>query len=261
LKFKFIALNTLLLIAILAIVWQARARWREAQLRREANLNVAVRPVPLPPLAPVPKPDTPPAARYADVATKDLFAKDRNPVVIVDPPKIEKPKEMPPLPVVFGVLALPSGTRAIMAERKNEPSLPVHQGDTVGEFTIVSLDPRNVTFGWEGKQISRKIDDLIDRSGPPNNAGAGAANPQAAAPVQVNSQPQQQFQQQQSSPVQTGNVQPGAATIGIEIGAPGHSERACTPGDGSPAGTVIDGYKKTTASSPFGIICRWVPAQ
>jgi hypothetical protein len=259
LKFKFIALNTLLLIVILAIAGQARARWREAHLRREANLDIAVRPVPLPPLAPAPKPDAPPAARYADVATKDLFAKDRNPVVIVDPPKIEKPKEMPPLPVVFGVLALPGGTRAIMAERKNEPSLPVHQGDTIGEFTIVSLDPQNVTFGWDGKEISRKIDDLIDRSGPASNAAAAAANVQAAAPPQVNSQPQQ-FQPQ-SSPVQTGNVQPGAGAIGIEIGAPGHSERACSPGDSSPAGTVVDGYKKTTAASPFGIICRWVPAQ
>jgi hypothetical protein len=257
LKFKFMALNALLLIGILTIVWQARLRWQEGHTRREANLNAVVKPVPPPPLTPAPKPDAPPAARYADVANKDLFAKDRNPVVIVDPPKIEKPREMPPLPVVFGVLALPSGTRAIMAEKKNDPSLPVHQGDTVGEFTIVSLDPVNVTFGWNGKEISRKIDDLIDRSGAPGNAG-GAANMQAAPPQAI-SQPLPQIQQQ--SPVQTNNGQPGAGTIGIEIGAPGHSERACTPGDPSPAGTVVDGYKKTTASSPFGTICRWVPAQ
>jgi hypothetical protein len=259
LKLKFIALNALLLIAILAIVEQARARWQEAHARREANLNTAVKPVPPPPLTPAPKPEPPPAARYADVANKDLFAKDRNPVVIVDPPKVEKPREMPPLPIVFGVLALPSGTRAIMAEKKNDPAVPVHQGDTVGEFTIVSLDPLNVTFGWNGKEISRKIDDLIDRSGPANNAGGAAVNIQPAPP-QVTSLPVPQMPPQ-SNTVQTSNLQPGSGTIGIEIGAPGHSERACTPGDSSPAGTVIDGYKKTTASSPFGVICRWVPAQ
>ncbi len=84
-------------------------------------------------------------------------------MVIVDPPKIEKPKEMPPLPVVYGVLALPSGTRAIMAKNKSEPGIPVHEGDAIGEFKIVALDTQNVTFEWDGKEIARKIDDL-DRS-------------------------------------------------------------------------------------------------
>ncbi len=92
--------------------------------------------------------------------------------MIIDPPKVEVPKPMPPLPVVYGVLGLPSGTKAIMAEKQGGAGKSVHEGDTVGEFKIVSLDPKNVVFDWDGKQISRKIDDLIDRSGAAQTATA-----------------------------------------------------------------------------------------
>lgn len=245
-KLKFIALNALLLIGVLAIAWQARARWEEAQKRRAANLNAAVKPVASLPTTPLPKPEAPPAAKYADVATKDLFAKDRNPVVIVETPKVEPAKPMPPLPVVYGVLALPSGTKAIMAEKTGGPSTPVHQGDTVGEFTIVSLDPRNVTFEWNGQEISRKIDDLIDRSGPVDNTGRGNG---PAVVLQPNSQAR--------NTVQTNNINPGSPSLGAETGSAGASQRACVPGDNSPPGTVVDGYKKVVTASPFGSICRW----
>ena len=129
-------------------------------------MHVAVKPVVTPPLAPTPMPDAALAIKFADVATKDLFSKDRNPAVIIEPPKVEKPKPMPPLPVVYGVLGLPSGTKAIMAVGRGMETRSVRKGDTVGEFKIVSLDPANVVFDWDGQQISRKMDDLIDRSGP-----------------------------------------------------------------------------------------------
>jgi hypothetical protein len=32
----------------------------------------------------------------------------------------------------------------------------------------------------------------------------------------------------------------------------------CKPGDTSPAGTVVDGYKKVIEQTPFGAACRWV---
>jgi hypothetical protein len=263
LKLKFIALNALLLAAITAVVFEARVRLQEAHARRETNLYTAIRPVALPPLASAPKPDAAPAARYADVANKDLFVKDRNPVVIVDPPKVEKPREMPPLPVVYGVLSLPSGVRAIMAEKTGAPSAPYRAGDMIGEFKIAALDPQNITFEWNEKLLTRKIEDLIDRSGPTDASGGGRAVIAAAsAPPAGNIQPQAQPQiQPQNNSVQGSSVQGGTPAMGVEIGAPGHSERACTPGDSSPAGTVVDGYRKTTAGSPFGVICRWVPAQ
>ncbi len=167
LKLKLILLNLLLVIALSAIVWQARVRWDEAQATRRNNLSAKVTPNPAPPLIPAPKPDAAPAAKFADVATKNLFSKDRNPTVVIDPPKIEEQKKMPSLPVVYGVLGLPSGTKAIMAEKSGAASRSVHAGDTIGEFKIASLDSQNIVFDWDGKQISKKIEDLIDRS----NAG------------------------------------------------------------------------------------------
>jgi hypothetical protein len=235
LKLKLVALNLLMLLALGAIVRQARVRWNDAQIKRRTNLNVKVTPLPAPPLTPAPKPDAAPATKYADVATKDLFSKDRNSTVVIDPPKVETPKPMPPLPVVYGVLGLPSGTKAIMSEMHGAPGRSVHAGDTIGQFKIASLDPETVVFDWDGKQISRKIEELIDRS---NTDGRGSAPP-AAQP----SGP--------APPVNSG--QPVAA-------GPGKGG-VCVPGDTSPSGTVVGGYKKNSVATPFGAVCSWVQVQ
>jgi hypothetical protein len=243
LKPKLVALNILLLAALGAIVWEGRTRWQEAQAERQKNLSAAIKPAVVTAAPPAPAPGGAQPIQYADVATKDLFAKDRNPNVIVDAPKIEAPKPMPPLPVVYGVLGLPSGTRAIMAAKQGGDSRSVHQGDQVGEFKIVSLDPQDVVFDWDGKQISRKIEDLMDRSGAvaPIGGSAGPGRPATAAPT------------------------PTAVTAGPQkADDPKQTERPCKPGDNSPAGTVVDGFKKVyaVAASPFGPMgCRWVAVQ
>jgi hypothetical protein len=241
LKPKLIALNVLLLAALAVIAWEGRARWREAQAERKANLNAKPAPAALKKLPPA----TPPAAaqpvQYADVATKDLFAKDRNPNVIIDPPKIEVPKPMPALPVVYGVLGLPSGTRAIMAAKQGGAGKSVHEGDQVGEFKIVSLDTKDVVFDWDGKQISRKIDDLIDRSSAnaANGGSTGPAVPAAPPPAPI---------------------APGPA----KSDDPKQTDKPCQSGDNSPPGTVVDGYRKAyaAATTPFGPMgCHWVAVQ
>jgi hypothetical protein len=250
LKPKLIALNILLVVALGAIVWQARSSWQQAQMKRRDNLNVKVKPLPAPPMTPVPKPDVVPATEYADVATKDLFSKDRNPTVVIEPPKIEAPKPMPPLPIVYGVLGLPSGTKAIMSEKAGVAGRSVHAGDIVGEFKIAALDTENVTFDWDGKQISRKIDDLIDRSNGPGAAGAQSAavqpgaNPNSPAPAAPAPPPN--------------NVQQVAAGPGKDIGG---GIRACVPGDTSPPGTVANGFRKSSVPTPFGPRCNWTPVQ
>ncbi len=245
-KLRLIALNILLVLALGAIAWQARSAWQQAQTTRRDNLNVKVKPFPAPPMTPAPKPDVAPATKYADVAIKDLFSKDRNPTVVIEPPKIEAPKPMPPLPVVYGVMGLPSGVKAIMSEKSGGAGRSVHAGDTIGEFKIAALDTENVTFDWDGKQISRKIDDLIDRSNGPGAAGAQSAavqpgaNPPAAPPQPPNSG-------------QTVAAAPGKDT--------GGGIRACVPGDTSPSGTVANGFKKSSVATPFGPICNWTPVQ
>jgi hypothetical protein len=241
LKTKLIILNIVLVAAVGAIVWQARNSWKQAQTARQNNLHVQVKPLPPPALTPAPKPAAESPANFADVATKDLFSKDRNPNIVIEPPKVEPPKPMPPLPVVYGVLGLPSGTKALMAEKAGAPSRPVHEGDKIGEFLIASLDPRTVVFDWDGKKIQKNIDDLIDRSGPPAAVGAG---PAVSIPA--------------------GNAAPAPPPKppdGKPYGKDTGGFRACVPGDTSPAGAIADGFRKTVSKSPFGESCTWVPVQ
>jgi hypothetical protein len=250
LKPRIVLVNLLLVAAIAAAVWQGYARWREAQTVRKSALETQVPKVTPPPPAPSTHPDAPPAAKYVDVATNNLFSKDRNPTVVIEPPKLEKPKEMPKLPVVYGVLGLPSGIKALMAEKAGAASVSVHSGDSIGEFKIEALDSQNVTFTWEDKEIHKKIEDLMDRS-----TQAVAAGPSGAGPAAQPNSPAQ------SNPPPPPVSSSGAPQMGIEVGVPGHSERVCVPGDNSAAGTVVDGYKKVLTPMPFGVNCRWLPVQ
>jgi hypothetical protein len=244
LKPKLILLNLFLAAAVAGIAWQARVRWELAKAERQTNLGVRIVAVKTPPVVPVPKPDAPPAVKYADVAGKNLFAADRNPTVIIDQPKVEAPKPMPPLPVVYGTMGLPSGTKAIMAQKPGEPSKAVRTGDTIGEFKILSLNPEKVTFEWNDKQIEKRIEDLIDRSNTQPVTARGPAAP-PPPPVPANSG---------RGPVDNsgGNTNP---SLGVTLT---ETMRACRPGETSPAGTVVDGFKKQVTYSPFGATCRWV---
>jgi len=238
LKPKLIALNVLLLAALAVIAWEGRARWMDAQRERETSLNAKPRPAAVKTLPPAAPPAAAQPVQYADVATKDLFAKDRNPNVIIEAPKVEVPKPMPALPVVYGVLGLPSGTKAIMAAKAGGAGKGVREGDQVGEFKIVSLDTKNVVFDWDGTQVSRKIDDLIDRT---STAAVSQGPAIAAAPPPA-------------------TVVPGP----VKTDDPKQTDKPCVPGDNSPAGTVVDGYRKAyaAATTPFGPMgCHWVAIQ
>lgn len=243
-KPKLVALNAGLALGLVLIVWQGRVKWEDAQAERHANLNVPVKHVTPPPMVPAQRPEAVQSAKYADVATKDLFSKDRNPNVVVDPPKAEDAKVMPPLPVVYAVVGLPSGLKAIMAERSGAPSKSVHAGDEIGEFKILALDLRKIKLEWNGKEIDKDVDDLADHSG-------GAAASTASAVTQTG--PAVAAPPAASKPATS-------AALGAETGTQDAPSRTCTSGDTSPVGTVVDGYKKTGTATPFGVMnCSWVP--
>lgn len=247
-KPKVIALSLLLAAALGAVIWQARVRWNEAKETRAKTIDVKVKPAPVPPVVAAPKPDAPPASKYADVATKNLFAKDRNPNVVIDPPKVEPPKKMPPFPVLYGVLGLPSGTRAMMSAHPGEPSKTVKSGDTIGEFNIASLDTQNIVLEWDGKEFPKKVEDLIDRSATldPNAAAAQAPAVRAAAPAAP------------PPPAAQGTAKGPGAEFPTAAGV---SQRSCQPGDNSPPNTVVDGYRKNVVPTPFGNVCTWIKVQ
>jgi hypothetical protein len=229
LKTKLIALNVVLVAGISILAWQVNASWKQAAAERAANLNVRVKPVTVAPAAPQPKPEGATPAQYAQVAEKNLFSSDRNPTVVIEPEKKEAPKPMPSLPLVYGVMGLPSGVKAIMAEKPGQDSRGIRAGDTIGEFKVLALDTQNIKFEWNGKEIARKIDDLVDRSNPRSGGGnnSGPAAPPPAAPgVAV-------------APLASSNTPPAGATQNQ---------------DGNYSMTDKDGKKWIMTRSPFGLI-------
>jgi hypothetical protein len=236
---KLIAVNVGLAAALALIAWQGRVRWVDAQAQRRANLNLPIRHIVAPHPVPEAKPEGVQAAKYADVATKNLFSKDRNPTVVVEAPKVEPPKVMPPLPVVYGVWTLSNGTKALMAEKSGASSKTVRPGDAIGDFKILAMDSNKVTFEWDGKPLERNIEDLVDHSGATVAAGGASAGP--AAPAAKPETP------------------PTAAALGADNGTAEAPTKACKPGEQSPLGSVVDGYRKTGVMTPFGVMnCSWV---
>lgn len=240
-KNKLLLLNAVLLVAIGAGVWRLREAWLAARAREQAVLNRSVTPRSVGSAPPSPRIEPVLATSYADIAAKMLFAKDRNPTVVVEV-KPEAPKPMPTLPALYGVMNLLDGTTAIMSEKPEMKHVGVRPGDKIGEFTLVSVNRDEITFTWEGKEVTRKIDAMIDR------VGAVQPGPSAimrrATPVGAVT-PQSQAQQKRGEPAP-----------GVEVAK---GIRACQQGDTSPAGTVADGYKKLVTPTPFGDSCRWVP--
>jgi hypothetical protein len=240
LKRKLLLLNLGLAILIAAVVVHLRREWMESRAREWVVLQQRIKPAPAPPVIPLPPAETVKAASYRDIAEKMLFSKDRNPTVIVEAPAPPPPKPMPPLPVFHGVLNLGDGPTAIMSEKPGAAHRDFRPGDQVGAFKLVALDADEIVLEWDGKTITKKVEELIDHSAPPP--------PAPAKVVAVAAPPAEQPAPPKSAP----------AAPGVDLG--GRGIRACQPGDSSPAGTVADGMRKVIKSTPFGKNCYWEPA-
>lgn len=234
-------LNLLLLLAVVTAAWRLRKDWIAARAREQAVLHRPTKPVPPPPVI-FSKPAEPVlAASYADIALKMLFSKDRNPTVVIEE-KPTAPKPMPPLPLLYGVMNLPDGTTAVMSEKVGAQHRGIRPGEKVGEFTLLAVSSEDITLEWDGKQVVKKIDELIDRAGQPQAAVEGT--PRTAAPAAA------------QSSAQLDTKSPGKPEPGVEVG---NRMRACQDGDTSPAGTVSGGFVKKVTPTPFGNNCRWEP--
>lgn len=236
--------NLLLAVGATAGIYELRRQWAETRAQEETVLlrKPVVPKVESAPILPKPAPFQ--ATAYNDVAQKTLFAKDRNPnVEIVAPPPPPPPPPMPPLPKVYGVLGLPSGAVAIMAEKAGAPQQKVRVSEKIGEFTVAKLDTQRITLTWTDKTIEKSIDELLDRQAAAAVAAAAAAQeaPRAAA-----------------TPVPAPAAPSGPPEFGIEIGDATRSIRACKGDDKSVPGTEIAGYKKSVEHTPFGDACRWL---
>ncbi|MDQ6708033.1 MAG: hypothetical protein M3Z85_18915 [Acidobacteriota bacterium] len=232
-KRRLLLLNVALAALIGLAAWRLHQRSIVENTHEQAVLRHAVKIAPPPPVTPVLAPKQLSGSTYGDIAQEDLFAKDRNPTVVIEPPVVVPPKPMPPLPLFYGVMNLPSGPIAIMSEKPNTKHIGVHSGDKVGEFTVLALNSQQIEFEWDGKKIVRKVNELIDRSAQ-NTAVAPVPNP--APPV--NAAP---------PAVAPGNP---PAPSGKVAGIPA---AAVATDDGSYRETDKDGHTWLYRQTPFGI--------
>ncbi len=235
--------NVLLLGSVALCASVLRQHWDEGRVREQRMLQAMV-PVPAAPvLAPLQPVSPALATSYIEVAQKMVFAKDRNPNVILDPPPPPPPPPvMPPLPVAYGIMNLGAGPTAILAEKAGGKSRVYSAGERIGAFKIVAMNNQEILFDWDGKPVKRRLEELVDRT---SRTPAPAPAPVEAA-----------ASASQSAPAASKTVSLGEGKSG-----PGASmteeTKACLAGDTSPAGTEKDGMRKVVNKTPFGDSCRW----
>jgi hypothetical protein len=239
-KLRLLDLALLLLAGLM--YWQLRREWIGSHARDLALLNSTLPAARVPGLAPLENVAPISVVDFAEVALKNLFSPDRNPNVIVDPPKPVAPKPQPPFPVAHGVM-LWAGVppTIVLSEKAGGPQKGYRPGDTIGPWKVVSVDNSYADFEWDGKEFKKRIDELIEQT-PIAEVAPPSAAPQANQPKP----PVQSL----STPTQAG---PGADN--------GRGYKTCIAGDSSPNGTIVDGMKKMITATPFGSSCAWAPVQ
>ena len=242
---KVLLINLALLALIGWFGWRIRLKWRADHAEERAFLSQAPRPRTLLPPSPTPGPAPVKPADYADVAEKMLFSVDRNPTVVVQPPPPPPPPPpMPALPFYFGQMSIGKPV-VLLSIAQNGEQKSYGAGDEVGKFKLLGFDPDSITFEWDGKPVVRKVQDLVPKEPAP---AAAAVAPAPAAPAPVAPSP--------SSIIAPAKPEPATRepAPGVDMGA---GNRACVTGDKSPAGTIVDGYRKVIGQSMMGQTCLW----
>lgn len=230
---KLILLNVVL---VALVVW-AGVQWRgeivAARAREQKMRNGKATTAPPSPLPPLPGQPPVMATGYNEVAQKLLLHPTRNPEIQVDPPPPPPPPEpVPALPKYHGSMNL-DGTATAILSIGQDRSQEVKPGDTIGPFKLVDVNTRDITFQWKDQQIRKSLSELLERTvvdTASNNAPAAAAPP---PPPAVKSQ------------------------IGPSGDTSVFGTKACDPNDSYPEGAVVDGWRKTSSTSPFGKACLW----
>lgn len=240
----------LLNVLLLAAIAGAAMEWKKLLMetaKREEIVRTSGPVMPLPkPVASVPPVEKTTPADYFDVAARLLFSRDRSPVV--EPPPPPAPPQMPAFPLAYGVLMIGEPPIVMLSPARGQAQKGYRPGDTIGDFKIARVTGTDVTFEWDGKPIVKTLAELADKE---------AAKSFAAAPVAANNPP-------------AAGATPAAAAKALSENAaakqgPGveltPTMKQCQPGDPSPDGAIVDGYKKINTSTPFGFQCRWEKVQ
>src|SRR5215831_7897570 len=230
-------LLNLALVALAGLLgWRLRLIWLAGETQERAFLSQApnIRAIIAPPAPPLPAPVKP--ADYDQVAQQMLFSRDRNPNVIVPPPQPPPPPPpMPALPSYYGQMAIVGPPVALLSVAPSGEQKSYHKGEEVGKFKLVAFDADSITFEWDGKNVVRKLAEVMgkDTDKPP----APAAAARDAAPT---------FANPADAPRTSITADPPKPTVATKPAVPGNDMgagfRSCVAGDASPAGSVADGY-------------------
>ncbi len=291
---RIVLLNFALLALVGALGWVLRANWLEAQARERAVLRrqVAPKAVLAPPSLPGVQAAAP--AEYIDVANKMLFSKDRNPTVVVEPPKPAPEPVMPALPSYSGQMSI--GEPVIFLSVAKDVQHSYHAGDQVGDFKLVSFDQDNIALEWKGKNVERKLEDVAAETGCWRKPAQVPATPRSfrrkacrgrrfqgsgvsetsrrafprtppprlsATPATAAGSARRSIPLTSLSGSKAGDCNSASDTSddGMFGAAMPGGFRACVAADTSPAGTVHSGYRKVQAMSIFGASCDWEPVK
>ena len=238
---KLLILNLALAMALVYVGVRIRDEWLATKARERATWLAKTPPVAPPRLVPLPQ--TPPVlpSGYLNIAEKMLFDKSRDSKVVVEPPPPPPPPPpVPPMPVYHGQMNLGGGPIVFLTAPGSAGKQSVRIGDQVGPFTLLDANTAELTFGWDGRTIRKTTAELLDHSIPAS--GPAAARVDAAAAPAAPTMPK----------MPTG---PGAEM------ADGTGRTYCDPNDSTPQGAVVNGMRKTSRSTPFGVSCWWEPVR
>ncbi len=239
---RLILLNAVLALVLIGGGMQLRNEYLASQARAAAVRRAKVQPAATPPFTPLPGDPAVLAAGYNFIAQKFLFHPSRSSEVVHDPPPPPPPPPpMPDLPRYHGQMNLGDGAMALLVEHPGMPEKALKPGDKIGQFRLVDVNTNDITFQWTFNQenVTRTLRELADRGGPAA-APAAEARPAAAAPPPP---------------------APVAATTGVQGDLTPQGLKTCAVNDGTPDGTVVGGFRKSSIATPFGKACVWEPVK
>ena len=243
-------INLLLLAGIAGATMELKKLLDETS-KREALVRASAPALPTAkPVAAVANVEKTTPANYFDIAARLLFSKDRNPAV--EPPPPPAPPQMPAFPLAYGVLMIGDPPTVMLSAAKGARQRGYRPGDQVGEFKILAVTGADVTFEWQNQKITKTLGELADKeaskllaAAPPpasDNAPAAPANAPAAKAV-----------------TDLGGGNSASKQGPGQVVSP--TMKQCQPGDTSPDGAIVDGFKKFNTATPFGFQCRWEKVQ
>jgi hypothetical protein len=240
---KLLLLDIVLLAVVVYAGIQFRDMYNASKAREEAQRKVKVNPVPAPPVQPLAPEQPVMATHYAKIAQQLLLDKSRNPEVPVElPPPPPPPPPMPAMPVYHGMMDFgdTEGPIAIMSIAPGKPHKAIHPGEPIGDFKLLAVSRDGIDLEWNGQKVHKKLEELMDRSHTAVAQAAPAAIPGGYATPPPPRPPDK-------PPAQYG---PGADAGDV---------KRCVENDTTPAGSIVNGFRKIEKPGMFGKTCYWEP--